>query len=177
MENILKYANGILIGALVVIPTAFGVFRMPTEMSVSATAIAVALLFLNVDKFELFKALGIEARMRDRTQGKTNKPLLPPTPIPDGIPGPLSGDAKKVLATLWRYQHQVFGDDNTKRWTFGVNPLTAEFPKYLEGLSQAVSRGWVVVSPETYQCMLTNEGLAYVEHQDDIRNSSDFYVF
>ena len=64
MQNIAKYTNSTLIWALVAIPTAFGVFRMPTEMGISAGAIAVAWAFMNIDKFERFKAPGFEAELR-----------------------------------------------------------------------------------------------------------------
>jgi hypothetical protein len=89
----------------------------------------------------------------------------------------LSPSAKKVLATLWRYQHQQFGNDNSKRWTFGVNPLFNGYPQYLAGVSEGVNRGWVAVSPEAYQCMLIHEGLAYLDDNDKLTNNKDFYVF
>ena len=150
---------------------------MPTEMGISAGAIAAALLFTNIDKFASFKGLGIEAKMWERRQGET-EPLPPTGSLPATLsPISLSPQAKKVLATLWRYQHQVFGDDNTKRWTFAVGPLAHDFPQYLAGLSEAVNQGWAVVSPENYQCMLTNEGLNYTNSSDEIRNFDDVYTF
>jgi hypothetical protein len=56
--------NQSLILALVTIPTLFGVFRLPKEMAVATTAIALALAFANLDKFVKFKGAGFEAELR-----------------------------------------------------------------------------------------------------------------
>jgi hypothetical protein len=53
-----------LIVALVVIPTLFGVFQRPKEMAITVAAIALALAFANLEKFERFKGAGFEAEMR-----------------------------------------------------------------------------------------------------------------
>ncbi len=55
----------ILMVFLVVIPPIFGFMKMPTEMGISILPIAVALFFLNLDKFKRFKGAGIEAQMQD----------------------------------------------------------------------------------------------------------------
>jgi hypothetical protein len=129
--------------------------------------------------FKKFKIPGIgEAETQERVQGTTQKPLPPP-------PGAqvvtttmvISPNTKKVLATLWRYQRQSFGNDNTKRWTFMIYPNASEFPRYLAGVSEAVNLGWVTVSPETHQCMLTNEGLAYIEKNQELQEYGDIYRF
>jgi hypothetical protein len=39
--------------------------KMPTEMGISISAIAVTLFFVNLDKFKRFKGAGIEAEMQD----------------------------------------------------------------------------------------------------------------
>jgi len=125
-----------------------------------------------------FKIPGVgEAETQERTQG-TQKPLPPPAEVqPNAIQAAISPDTRKVLATLWRYQRQSFGTDTTKRWTFGIHPSGRDYPRFLTGLSEAVNRGWVAVSPESHQCMLTNEGLAYIEGDQDIQNYGDIYRF
>jgi hypothetical protein len=83
----------------------------------------------------------------------------------------------KVLATLWRYQRQSFPNDTTGRWAFRVDPSAQQYPRFLAGLSETVNRGWVAVSPENHQCMLTHEGLAYVESSQALQQYPDFYRF
>lgn len=61
----MNWLNYILIGALVIIPTFFGAFKMATEMGLSIGAIVVALFFANLDKFSKFKGAGFEAEMRN----------------------------------------------------------------------------------------------------------------
>ncbi len=64
MGFVVSYSNGILISLLVIVPTAFGLFRMPAEMGIATAAISLALAFRNLDKFEKFKAPGFEAELR-----------------------------------------------------------------------------------------------------------------
>jgi hypothetical protein len=89
----------------------------------------------------------------------------------------LSDSAKKILATLWRYQRQVFGDDKQKRWTFAVNPSSSDYRDYLKGLSELVNLGLVTVSPKTFQCMLTNEGMLFVSQKPEMQQYESIYVF
>jgi hypothetical protein len=128
--------------------------------------------------FKKFKIPGVgEAETQERAQGATQNPLPPAeTQIAVSATTP-SPDAMKVLATLWKYQRQSFGKDTTKRWTFTVNPSAREYPGFLAGLSEAVNRGWVAVSPETHQCMLTNDGLAYIENNPNVQQHADVYRF
>jgi hypothetical protein len=129
--------------------------------------------------FKKFKIPGIgEAETRERIQGTTQKPI-PPSPGAQVVTTTrkISPNTKKVLATLYRYQRQSFGNDNTKRWTFMIYPNASEFPRYLAGVSEAVNLGWVTVSPETHQYMLTNEGLAYIEKNQELQEYGDIYRF
>lgn len=57
--------NLLFLSALIVIPTIFGFLKMPTEMGISIGGIAVALFFINLDKFKRFKGAGIEAEMQE----------------------------------------------------------------------------------------------------------------
>jgi hypothetical protein len=130
--------------------------------------------------FKKFKIPGVgEAETQERAQGATQKPLPPSPEVQTDAPAqaPISPDTTKVLATLWRYQRQTFGTDTTRRWTFTVHPFAKDYPRFLTGLAEAVIRGWVAVSPETHQCMLTNEGLAYVEGNNSVQQYGDVYTF
>lgn len=129
--------------------------------------------------FKKFKIPGLgEAETIGKTQSTTEKPLPPPAePTMLSTDGELTPNAKKVLATLWRYQRQTFKDDNTKRWTFRLTPASNDYPHFLAGLSETVARGWVAVSPENDQCMLTNEGLAYVDSSSELRAYGDIWKF
>lgn len=55
--------NTALIIALVVIPTVFGVFRMPAEMGLAIASIGLALCFANLERFSRFKGAGFEAEL------------------------------------------------------------------------------------------------------------------
>lgn len=129
--------------------------------------------------FKKFKIPGVgEAETQDRTQSTTEKPLPPPTPIKAlAAPAQPSADTMKLLATLWRYQRQSFKDDNTKRWTFRLTPAAKDYPRFLAGLSEALDQGWATVSPENDQCMLTNEGLAYVAGNQALQTYADVWTF
>ena len=129
--------------------------------------------------FKKFKIPGVgEAETQERAQGATQKPLAPTSEVQAAaVPAQLSPHTKKVLATLWRYQRQSFGADTTKRWTFMISPIAREYSIFLAGLSEAVNQGWVAVSPETHHCMLTNEGLAYIEGNEELQKYGDIYRF
>ena len=129
--------------------------------------------------FKRFTITGlVDAESRDRSQGVTSNPLPPAPRVMAQIPAPEpSQPAKKVLATLGRYQHQMFPNDPSRRWTFGVHPSSPEYADFLAGVAETVRAGWVAVSALTHHCMLTNEGLAYLENHGEIRDSGDFFAF
>lgn len=115
---------------------------------------------------------------RDNKEQGTASPIAPaPAAVQTATLATLSPEAKKVLATLWRYQRATFGTDKTRRWTFAVQPFASEFPTYLLGVADAVRRGLVVVAPDTHQCMLTNDGLAFVEKDGSLGDEADHYHF
>jgi hypothetical protein len=87
-------------------------------------------------------------------------------------------DARKILATPWRYQKQHFPNDPSKRWTFLVRPNAPVYAQYLGGLSALVASGLVVVDPETQHAMLSNEGLAACESRAaELEALHDYYHF
>ena len=109
-------------------------------------------------------------------RGETDK--LPAASVPRQIPDAgeeISIRTKKLLATLWHYQRQSFGSNTSQRWTFLIFPNTTGYPQYLAGLSEAVNRGWVAVRGDNHQCMLTDEGLAFIENHKEIQAYDDIY--
>ncbi|NOS70275.1 MAG: hypothetical protein HOP33_10130 [Verrucomicrobia bacterium] len=121
------------------------------------------------------------AQNQQKAQSTTSSPLPPQTPQTlSATPAPtaeLPEESKRILRTLWRYQTQSFGADISKRWTFGVHPFSPDYSAFLRGLAPAVSRGLVAVSPENYQCMLTNEGISFLKTQNDLQSGDDIYKF
>jgi hypothetical protein len=91
--------------------------------------------------------------------------------------GDLSSDAKKILATLWRYQQQSFKNDFSKRWTFLIYPGSAQFIEYINGLGELLKYGYVSVRSDNSQVMLTNEGIYYIQHHKEIQVYEDYYIF
>ena len=128
--------------------------------------------------FKKFKIPGIgEAETQDRAEGTTENPLPSPATLQTlAVPAQPRPDTMKLLATLWRYQRQSFGDDTSKRWTFRVSETARDFPRFLAGLSEAIDRGWVAVPPETHQCMLTNEGLGYCGDSDAVKTYGNIWT-
>jgi len=82
-----------------------------------------------------------------------------------------------VLSTLWKHQQQYYGNDHSKgRWSFGVmmggNPL---YVKYIRGLCDLMRRGYVTISSQNGQCLLTDDGIRFSEvHSDQILPEWDF---
>jgi hypothetical protein len=113
---------------------------------------------------------------QDRKQG-TSAPVAPSAPTALAPPVVGDPDARKVIATLWRYQKQHAADNPNVRWTFALAPNAPSFPEYLRGIAQLVSLGLAAVSPENHQSMLTNEGIRYCSENDAEIEQTDFYAF
>lgn len=121
---------------------------------------------------------GAGAVTHDRSQSVTEKPLPPQSNMTvQNTTGELSLYAKKIMATLWKYQKQHFKDDFSRRWTFTVHPQAQGFPNFLTGLAEMVQRGLVAVAPENQHCMLTNEGISYIQNNPELQSYSDLYTF
>lgn len=113
-----------------------------------------------------------------RAQDTTANPLPPQSSATaEPLEGAMSKEAKRILRTLWRYQKQVCGEGYNKRWTFGVHPLSPDYATYLRGLSEVVQHGFVAVSPENYQCMLTNEGIQHLRNTPELHEGDEVYSF
>jgi hypothetical protein len=155
------------ISAIVFVPLFLaGVFLMQTRFR----------SHLQEDKYY---AEWLKRQEEPQSQAITAQPLTPQAaPQPLGLqPADLSPAAAKILRTLWKYQKQTFQDDYSKRWLFGINPLVLDYASFLSGVSELIPRGLVAVSPENHLCMLTNEGIAYVQQKPDLQAGDDFYHF
>ncbi len=131
--------------------------------------------------FTKIKIGDLEAHSVGRSQGSTDTPL-PPTEIQANTVITLKGsslspDAKKILATLWRYQKQRFKDDYTNRWTFKLFPHSLQYTAYILGVGELLKIGLISISPKNEQCMLTNEGITFVEKENELQNYTDIYKF
>ena len=133
-------------------------------------------LTLFVKKFKL--PGGVEGETHQRSQGSTEKPVPPTdesmrTELSDSG---LSPEEKKIMATLWRYQKQHFGDDRSKRWTFIVSPTAPLYSRYLRGISELFDKGLISLASD-HHIMLTNEGFHFMENNVDIQNNEAIYSF
>jgi hypothetical protein len=142
-------------------------------------SITVALIIVAVAPWlaPIFKSLEMPGgfKVEWQNQGTTANPPLPQGNVSN--PRELSGDAKKVLATLWQHQRVHFADDYSRRWTFVVSPGSIEFPNYLRGLAELVGSGLVSVVPDTWHCVSTNPGIEYCQRDSSLDTATDTYRF
>ncbi|MBU0519713.1 hypothetical protein KJ564_12355 [bacterium] len=119
-----------------------------------------------------------EGETHERSQGTTSQPQ-PPKRIIVADPGDeeLIPQSQKIIATLWKYQNQLFKNDPIKRWTFIVYPHAPEYPNFVKGLSQLFEKGLVAGDAKTQQIMLTNEGIGYLDSHTELKNHKDLYHF
>jgi len=115
-----------------------------------------------------------------KQQSTTDEPA-PPVPhvtLKAAAVGNYSGNAKKILKTLWRYQREYFGSDPRKRWTFTVSPSAQDYAAFLHGLTELIDAALVSVNPQNNHCMLTNEGIRFCEQNETTLESfPDIYAF
>lgn len=127
--------------------------------------------------FKRFKIGPVEGETHERSQGTINKPFPPQESSSSSAEITLSSDAKKILATLWKYQKLHFKEDKIKRWTFRLFPNAPQYISYLSGLAELLKYGYVSLNPENEQCMLTNEGIDLIEMDTSLQNYEDIYKF
>ncbi len=111
---------------------------------------------------------GLKLEMQDYEQSISDTPppgqQAPVAAVAPAAQQPYDAAARmKVLATLWRYQQQLFPEEPAKRWTFAVGPTAPDFAFYLRGIAQLVSEGLIAILPQNQHCLLTNEGMAYCQ--------------
>jgi len=128
--------------------------------------------------FTKIKVGNIEARSAGRSQSSTNR--LPP-PVESQLIEPsrstLTAESKKILATLWKYQKQTFKDDYTKRWMFRLFSNAVHYSTYLTAVAELLKTGLVALDPEKDYLMLTNEGISFIDKNEELQNYTDIYKF
>ena len=127
--------------------------------------------------FKRFKIGPVEGETPWRLQGTTVRPIPPKESRVSVLDISLNEDAKKILATLWRYQKLTFKDDKIKRWTFRVFSISPQYVSYLSGIVELLQYGLISINPENDQCMLTNEGLDFIGKNIPLQDYEDIYKF
>ena len=80
----------------------------------------------------------------------------------------LSLEAKEVISTLWKHQKEYYPDNPRKgRWSFVVALGGPNFADYLMGVGETFKKGLVTIDPKSGQCLLTDAGIYYCEHNED----------
>lgn len=113
---------------------------------------------------------GLEAKIRADNEGKTASEIDAPILFAneDQSAGfPYSVDARRVLATLWHYQKELFGENSLRRWGFGVGIGASDYETYREGTAQLRDDSLVHISDGGI-CYLTNEGIDFCREKGDI---------
>ena len=90
-------------------------------------------------------------------------------------PTSLSEHAKRIIATLWFYQKDIFGEDNAQRWGFGVGRLSPEFATFNIGVKELSFARLIFPDPRGL-VYLTDQGVAFCKtHAGDIANWRVYY--
>ena len=82
----------------------------------------------------------------------------------------LSREAKKILATLWKYQKRYVGPNGEGRWTFIVHSGAPDYPFYTRGVVDLAGHG-LIGALGNGQVALTESGLAYCNRHADALTS------
>jgi hypothetical protein len=88
------------------------------------------------------------------------------TPTPEvevSTYGELSREAKKVLRTLWIYQRQHFGAEDTRRWGFCVRPPAPDYSQFRIGATQLLQMGLTVESDKG-MVFLNDKGMEFCKN-------------
>ena len=79
----------------------------------------------------------------------------------------LCWEARKVLATLWKYQQIHFPPPKQGLWTFIISPSIPEYVIYTRGLMELAKYNLAGIA-ENGQAALTLEGIAYCKKHSDV---------
>lgn len=72
----------------------------------------------------------------------------------------LTPPAKKVLGTLWKYQVELFGDKDIRRWGFVVGPNSPDFHPFNLGALELMQQQLALFGPNGF-LFLTNQGIEF----------------
>ena len=96
----------------------------------------------------------------------------PPEPTGKTLPElgeGISDETQKVVSTLWKHQKEYYPPpDQTRkgRWSFIVGFGNPNYADYLLGVGEGLKKGLVTVDPRSGQCILTDAGIYYCEHNE-----------
>jgi len=176
-----KYVNIIFGAVIFILIITHGLFN--SRFLVDNTTIFLLLILLilpYVSKIIYFKYKDFEVNLEEREQGSSS-PILPQSQTIQKSENLSDKDflpiEKQIISTLYKYQNQSFPNDFTKRWTFVITPRYKYYPEYLIGISKLLEKGFIAVIPENYHCMLTNEGLDYVNKHKGIYDEKVVFTF
>lgn len=80
---------------------------------------------------------------------------------------PYGIESRRILATLWHYQLELFGEDSLRRWGFGVGLGAPDYSDFRAGAAPLLEAGLIYVDRRGI-CYLTNEGMTFCREQRDI---------
>ena len=90
-----------------------------------------------------------------------------------------SPEAKKLLATLWKYQLSHAGRDMNNRWQMGLPPTSSgtSYSTFYRGLAELLEVGLAEVARPQLMAMLSNDAFAYCWPISDELIDADCYHF
>lgn len=89
--------------------------------------------------------------------------------------GDLSVHAKRVLKSLWHFQRQTFGEDDPRRWGFGVGRQAPDYATFSIGAKELEWEKYIFLDPRG-MAYLTNEGIKLCrENQSSLEAENLYY--
>jgi hypothetical protein len=83
--------------------------------------------------------------------------------------------SRRILATLWFYQKEGFGENSLKRWGFGVGLGASDYSEFQSGVTPLTQDKMVHVDQRGI-CYLTNEGMDFCrEKKASLEAQGPFY--
>lgn len=119
---------------------------------------------------------GVSGKIRQSVTNKyeIDKASQDVTPTSDNRFQSLLLQTKKVLHTLWKFQVDTFGDDDSKRWGFTVGPGTPDYLEFSLGVSELLKEGIATVDARGF-VFLTNTGLEFCKQYNPEISASPFF--
>jgi hypothetical protein len=90
-----------------------------------------------------------------------------------------SPEAKKLLATLWKYQLSHNGKDMNNRWLMGLPPTSSgsAYPAFYRGLAELLEVGLAEVARPQLMAMLSSDAFHYCARISNELTAGDSYHF
>lgn len=81
----------------------------------------------------------------------------------------LTWRAKKVIRTLWKFQREQFGEDDPRRWGFGIHPTAADYTDFRIGATELLAVGFIVEDGRG-MIFLSSAGISFCK-EPGVRNA------